>query len=73
MKTENLEQQLLLTTKGLAKEELQEIIDFADFIRQKKMKKAPDNLSKELSSLDEQEIQHLEDEFTDYKNLFPHE
>jgi len=73
MKTENLEQQLLLTTKGLAKEELQEVIDFADFIRQKKMKKAPDNLSQELSSLDEQEIQHLEDEFTDYKNLFPHE
>lgn len=72
MKTENLEKQLILTTKGLNKQDLKEIIDFAQFIRQKKMKNL-DNLSLELSALNNAQLEHLEEEFNDYQNLYPHE
>lgn len=73
MKTETLEKQLMLTTKGLSKYDLQEIIDFAQFIRQKKIKKSTDNLTLELSSLNNAQLQHLDEEFIDYQNLYPHE
>lgn len=73
MKTENLEKQLILSTKGLSEDDLQEIIDFAQFIRQKKIAKSPDNISRSLSLLHSAELHHLEDEFSDYQKKYPRE
>lgn len=68
-----LEKKLLAYTKGLPKETLQEIIDFIQFVRQKRTKKPIDNITAELSLLDYSQKVHLEEEFKDYKQLYPSE
>ncbi len=65
--------------KDLPKESIQEVLAFIVFVRAKnrypKMLENPeaDLLRYELSALDEREAQHLELEFADYQNLYPHE
>jgi len=73
MTTNQLEKELLRNTKGLSQETLQEILDFARFIRLKKLKNSPDDVSTELSLMDSAETAHLEEEFTDYKKRYPNE
>jgi serine/threonine protein phosphatase PrpC len=73
MTTDQLEEELLKNTKGLPKEALEEIIDFIQFVRKKKLKDANDNISTELTSLSASQTEHLEQEFKDYKKLYPRE
>ena len=73
MTTTQLEQALIEYSKGLPKEALEEILDFIQFIRQKKMKVPFENLTYELKSLSQSESKHLEEEFKDYKDLYPNE
>jgi hypothetical protein len=73
MKLSKLESELIRCTKGLPKDVLREILDFAQFIRFKKMNKSTDNLTKELYLLSTSETEHLEEEFKDYKKLYPSE
>lgn len=73
MNSIQLEKKLLAYTKGLPKETLQEIIDFIQFLRQKKAKEPMNNITIELSSLDHSQRNHLEEEFKDYKQLYPSE
>ena len=68
-----LEKKLLAYTKGLPKEAIQEIIDFIQFVHQKNTKTPIDNITAELSSLDLSQKVHLEEEFKDYKQLYPSE
>lgn len=71
MNATQLEKELLRYTKGLPKDALQEILDFIQFIRQKRIKGPTDDIAAELSSLDHAQAVHLEDEFKDYKKLYP--
>lgn len=73
MTTGELEEELLRYTKGLPKETLQEIIDFVQFVRQKRLRKTADNITAELSLLNSTQITHLEEEFKDYKQRYPSE
>lgn len=73
MNTAQLEKELLRYTKGLSKEALQEVIDFVQFLKLKKNKSASDNLTEELSLLNDSQTSHLEEEFADYKKLYPSE
>lgn len=73
MNTTQLEKEVLKYTKGLPEDALQEIIDFIQFIRQKKMKSPTDDITAELSGLDYAQTAHLEGEFKDYKQLYPNE
>ena len=73
MTTDQLEKEILRNTKGLSQDSLREILDFARFIRLKKLKNSPDDLSTELSLMDSSETAHLEDKFTDYKRRYPSE
>lgn len=73
MTTTQIEQKLFQFTKGLPKETLLEILDFIQFIRQKKLNRTADNLSFELSALSKSQTDHLEEEFKDYKQLYPNE
>ena len=73
MTTNQLEKKILRNTKGLSQDSLQEILDFVRFIRAKKLKSSPDDLSAELSLMDSSETAHLEEEFTDYKKRYPNE
>ena len=66
-----LEKTLLEYTRGLPKDALQEILEFVQFIRQKKLKGSADNLKAELSQLNKSQNAHLDDEFKDYKKLYP--
>ena len=65
-----LEKTLLEYTKGLPKEAMQEILDFVQFIRQKHMKKK-DSIKAELTRLGQSQTAHLEEEFKDYRKLYP--
>ena len=72
------EKVILEETKGLPFYKLNEILDFIRFVKmksQKKTKKAPfnDNLNYELNLMNKSELSHLEDEFIDYKEIYPHE
>ena len=65
-------------TKGLPPHALNEVFDFIQFIKEKKLKQNGDdnfksNLELELSLLDKKELTHLEEEFKDYKELYPRE
>lgn len=73
MTSTQLEKQLLKYTKGLSKDALSEIIDFILFVRKKRMKESPDNISSELTKLDTSQLKHLEEEFKNYKQLYPNE
>jgi len=71
MTTAQLEKELLRYTKGLPKETLEEVIDFIQFLRLKRINKSSDNVKTELSLLNYSETTHLEEEFKDYKDLYP--
>jgi len=69
---------LLREIQGLPTEALTEVILFIRFLRskfsgQKKKKYTVDNVSAELRTLSSNEIQHLEEEFVNYKKLYPRE
>ncbi len=71
MNVTQIETQILQNTKGLPADALQEILDFVQFIRVLKLKSSLDDLSMELSILDKSEAKHLEEEFKNYKVLYP--
>ena len=73
MNTTQLENELLRYTKGLSQEALREVIDFVQFLRQKRLKSASNSLTKDLSLMSSEQTSHLEDEFKDYKKLYPSE
>jgi hypothetical protein len=73
MNTTQLENELLRYTKGLSKEALREVIDFVQFLRQKRLKSSSNSLSQDLSIMSSEQTVHLEEEFKDYKKLYPSE
>lgn len=73
MNTTQLENELLRYTKGLSKEALREVIDFVQFLRQKRIKSSSNSLSQDLSIMSSEQTVHLEEEFKDYKKLYPSE
>jgi hypothetical protein len=73
-----IEKLILKETKGLPPYALNEVLDFIQFIKEKKLKQNGDdifksNLEIELSLLEKKELTHLEEEFKDYKELYPRE
>ncbi len=71
MEATKIEKQILKYTKDLPQEALQEILDYIKFIRTRKLKSSSDDLSRELSYLDRLETKRLEEEFKNYKELYP--
>lgn len=72
MTTSQIQKTLYNYTKGLPKDALQEVLDFVQFIRQRSFKHSGKAL-KEKSSLSSSQILHLEEEFKNYKLLYPSE
>ena len=73
-----LEKMIIEETKGLSFEILNEILDFIQFIKAKKINKhvansIGKNITNELSELNSVSLLHLEEEFKHYKELYPHE
>ncbi|MFQ5824074.1 MAG: hypothetical protein ACE5JB_08470 [bacterium] len=70
-----LEQMILEETKNLSTETLYEILDFIKFKKLKTYgkKSFEKNIKTELSDLNEISLIHLEEEFSNYKELYPRE
>jgi len=73
MNTTQIEKQIIQNSRGLPAEVLQEILDFIQFLKLKKSGVINDSIQTTLSELDSSEIKHLEEEFIDYKIVYPHE
>lgn len=71
MEYSELEKELLKQVKGMPEEELQEVINFTQYIRLKKSDRPKDDLTVELSGLSKSQTEHLEAEFRDYKKKYP--
>ena len=71
-----IEKQILEETEGLTSNALNEILDFILFVKNKRLKSikkkvSKDNLNLELSIMDQKELLHLEEEFKNYKEIYP--
>jgi len=71
MTTAEFEKEVLQYLRTLPIETWREVLDFIKFLTQKKGNGLPDNLTQELQRLSRQEAAHLEEEFRDYKKLYP--
>jgi hypothetical protein len=66
----NIPDLILEETKNLPDDLLKEVLDFILFL---KTKNRPLTETQELSSLQQNELTHLENEFENYKLLYPNE
>ena len=67
-----LEEMIIEETKGLPFEALNEILDFIQFLKTKKLKNLKEktfhnDVNSKLTELDQMSLKHLEDEFVNYK------
>ncbi len=76
----NLENLISKVIKGLPQERLVEIAEYIFFIRKKafqpdvfQQEMETELLNEELHLKSQAEVMHLEEEFADYKNLYPKE
>ncbi len=73
-----LEKTILEETKQLSSEMLNEVLDFIHFIRFKKesyktVKPFDGTVNDSLDELNKLSLSHLEEEFENYKELYPYE
>lgn len=73
-----LEKMIVEETKDLPFETLNEILDFIQFVKSKKLEDITDksfreNIDQNLTELDQNSLIHLESEFSNYKETYPHE
>jgi hypothetical protein len=71
-----IEKMIIKETKGLSLENLNEVLDFIQFIKAKKLSKIVDKsfergISDKLVDLDQVSLMHLEEEFEHYKEMYP--
>jgi hypothetical protein len=72
-------QTIVKETQGLSSDALQEVLDFIQFIKMREYRARKKHLGvgsdvdAELRLLDMSSLAHLEEEFANYKELFPHE
>ena len=71
MSSAQIQDLIIQNSKGLPEEILQEILDFIQFLKLKKSVVNKDSIKSSLSNLSNSETKHLEDEFADYKLLYP--
>jgi len=73
----NIQSEILKTASGLSKKNLNAVLSYVKKLKSPKSKmKRNSGLSKinnDLKKLSDTQIEHLEQEFKDYKKLFPRE
>ena len=67
-----LEHQLLQQTQHLSEDTIQQLIDYAQFLRQKQLADR-DQVTAVLTSVSMNQTRHLDEEFKDYQHTFPRE
>jgi len=73
-----IEKMIVEETKNLSFEALNEILDFIQFLKTKKFQKLlnetfEEDIKSNLNKLNTVSLLHLEDEFENYKEKYPHE
>lgn len=69
-----LEKLIIEETRGLPSDVLIEIVDFIRFLKTQRLKAADENgIKGELNHLNKSSLAHLEEEFSNYKELYPRE
>lgn len=73
-----LEKMIVKETKDLSIETLNQILDFIQFIKAKRLKNFMEEsfekgMNNELNELNKMSLIHLEEEFANYKEQYPHE
>ena len=73
-----LEKMIIEETKKLSFETLNEILDFIQFVKSKKLKNIAEksfgkSINNKLTELNQTSLIHLEEEFSNYKEIYPHE
>lgn len=74
-----IEQTIIQEAHALSSDGLHEVLDFIHFIRLKEQREksmvssSPQPIEQELRSLDASSLLHLEEEFANYKELYPYE
>jgi hypothetical protein len=73
MNETNYEQLIVAGIRRLPLEKLREVADFVFFLRQKEEDPAAYQqlIESDLGDLEASELKHLEEEFTDYEQLYP--
>jgi hypothetical protein len=73
MNTAQIHDLISENTKGLPQELLEEVLDFIQFIKAKKLIARSNYSYPTFADTSASEEQHLMDEFADYKTTYPHE
>lgn len=73
MSTAQIQNLIAQNSKDLPKEVLQEILDFIQFLKFKRSGVAADSVHNALSGLNSSEEKHLDEEFINYKTIYPAE
>ncbi len=73
MSAAQIESLIIQKSKGLPAEMLQEVLDFIEFLKFKKTELRKDSTLSALSELNITSAGHLEEEFLDYKSVYPNE
>ena len=68
-----LEKTLLQQTQELPEEAIQQLIDFARFLRSKQGKTTENDITTELKQMSSTQTAHLEEEFEGYQQMYPRE
>jgi len=73
-----LEKLIVKEAKDLPTETLNQILEFIQFIKAKRLEKFGDEpfekaINNELNDLNKMSLLHLEEEFANYKEQYPHE
>ncbi len=75
MSKAELQKKILQETKNLPSDSLFKVLKFIELLKEQKSGKTlpKNNLEKALQQLNQESAAHLEEEFMNYKDLFPHE
>ena len=76
MSKSELEQMIVAETKSLSIEILSEVLDFIQFLKVKRANQSThrsfaNDLTSDLTDLNSSELSHTDEEFSDYKRLYP--
>jgi len=77
MSKSELNEMIMHEAKNLSNETLCEVLDFIEFLKKKELKRNEisfeTSLTDELNELTKFSLIHLEEEFANYKKLYPYE
>lgn len=74
MGSQEIENEIFDGLKSLSQDSLRQAKLFIQFLQlRERLEQSPNHITNELFLLDKRELLHLEQEFKDYREIYPHE